>query len=166
MPQDKQHLFDCLFVEIHQPNNKNILIVIVYRSPKHNSENEFITYLNELLSSTSDENNELILLGDANIDLLKYNIHKQTSDYLDMCLCNGYKPAITLPTRVTYSSATLIDHIFVRNTLCGYTAGTITTDITDHFVNFVFIPCVKKCSANKKPHYVTYRPYSSENVDG
>ena len=73
------------------------------------------------------------------INLLKYSEHKPTTDYLDTLLSHGMIPKITVPTRVTHSSATLIDHIFVNETpdrACP--AGTIKSSMTDHYFNFVF----------------------------
>lgn len=164
VPVDKQHLFDCLFVEIKQnnPQSRNIILGVIYRSPSFNSQNEFITCMDHLLSSVSSENKELVIVGDVNIDLLKYKQHIKTNEYLDMLLCNGLLPAITLPTRVTHACATLIDHVFIKNTSEYHSAGTLTTDISDHFINFIFI---KNQIMNKsKPSYVTYRSFSKDKV--
>jgi len=54
-------------------------------------------------------------MGDMNIDLLKFETHLKTSDYLDNLFQNGFLPTITKPTRITSTSATLIDHIYMNN---------------------------------------------------
>ena len=63
---------------------------------------------------------------------------KRTKDYLDMMLSHGYLPGTTLPSRVTDHSATLIDHIFIKehNPSEKTISGNIFTDISDHFANF------------------------------
>ena len=82
----------------------------------------------------------LIIGGDINIDLLKSNV-TTTQNYLTTMLSNNLIPNITIPTRFTDRSATLIDHIFTRipkshiNNLI--TAGFFLIDITDHLSNFV-----------------------------
>ena len=61
-------------------------------------------------------------------------------------------PMITLPTRVTDHSATLIDHIIVNTELLKnqgeITSGIIFSDISDHLPNFIIIknqsPSLKK----------------------
>ncbi len=57
-------------------------------------------------------------------------------------LSNNYIPQITLPTRITDHSFSLIDHIFIQESdkICNkITAGSIYNNITDHLPNFVFL---------------------------
>ena len=42
-------------------------------------------------------------------------------------------PYILKPTRVTDTSATLIDHIYSNHTYTNHDSGIIVTDLTDHF---------------------------------
>jgi hypothetical protein len=63
------------------------------------------------------------MMGDFNIDLLKYNSHEKTNNYVDNLFSNGFLPIITKPTRVTTSSATLIYHICTNNLNQMLTAG-------------------------------------------
>ena len=51
-------------------------------------------------------------MGDMNIDLLKFEIHRRTDDYLNNLFSHRFLPVISKPTRVTNTSATLIDHIY------------------------------------------------------
>ena len=58
-----------------------------------------------------------------------------------MLCCNFLVPLITLPTRITDRSSTLIDNIFsnhldVRNTI----SGNFTISISDHLPQFLLIP--------------------------
>ena len=48
------------------------------------------------------------------------------------------------PTRVTASSATLIDNIFVNNLATESIGGNITTSISDHFSQFCAIDVLRK----------------------
>ena len=55
-------------------------------------------------------------------------------------MSNGFIPRITKPTRVIIHSATLIDHIFLKyNPQSTHFAGSIITDISDNYPNFIFI---------------------------
>ena len=58
----------------------------------------------------------MILSGDFNINLLKLNEKQVYANYFDMLTTNSLLPNITHPTRITRTSATLIDNIF-SNTL-------------------------------------------------
>jgi exonuclease III len=68
-PENKQHLFDSLFIEISSPyHTKNIILGVVYRSPSQNSIADFTLSITELLDNISHENKEVIVMGDTNVD--------------------------------------------------------------------------------------------------
>ena len=103
---------------------------------------------------------QLYILGDMNIDFLKYNSHALTEEYLDMFHSNNISPIITKPTRITNYTATLIDHIYTNNTN-QIISGIATIDISDHLPTFciVDIPVQKqKC----KRYYRDYSQFDSE----
>jgi hypothetical protein len=169
VPADKNNLFDCLFIEVqlnkHALYAKNIIVGLIYRTPRFRSEFEFISWLGPLLFNVSKENKDIIILGDMNIDLLKTNSLSESCQYFDMMLCNSFIPTITRPTRVTQFSATLIDHIFLKQTShrARYLSGTLLTDISDHFTNFIFLDSsMTRQDSNK---YITYRPYTPQNIE-
>ena len=66
-------------------------------------------YLNELLYKLSKENKTMFLLGDFNINLLNYDIHPPTNEFLKSLLFHYFFPYILRPSRVTTNSKTLID---------------------------------------------------------
>ena len=83
------------------------------------------------LDKAYDENNKLIILGDVNVDMLK--IPKNHT------LCNiinrfNFTNVISEPTRITPTSSTLIDPIFVSDTLKCSESSVIAVDrqISDH----------------------------------
>ena len=98
------------------------------------------TFLNKLLDKISKENKTVFLLGDFNIDLLKYEVHLATNEFLDSLSSNMLLPYILHPTRVTSHSKTLIDNIFSnyisKEAICGY----ITCTISDHLPQFLIMP--------------------------
>ena len=66
------------------------------------------------IEQLNTKGHEVLVVGDLNENLLKYNEDKQTSEYLDMLLTLGFMPIITKPTRITDHTATLIDHIYTN----------------------------------------------------
>ena len=60
-----------------------------------------------------------------NINLLNHTKHIDT--------------IITLPTRITGSSAKLLDHIVINIADDAYDSGNILSDISNHFPVFIFV---------------------------
>ena len=102
-------------------------------------------------------------MGDYNIDLVNIEAHSPTSDYNDIMYSNGFIPLITRPSRVTYSSATLIDNIFANqfsSQLGESLQGILLTDISDHYP----ISYIAKSMTNKKVNTsVSKWSYSNKN---
>ena len=69
-------------------------------------------FLNKLLEKVSKEQKSVSLLGDFNINLLNYNDHPFTNDFLDSLASKSVILYILQPTRITDRSETLIDNIF------------------------------------------------------
>ena len=136
--------FDCemesVFIEIDKSvfqSSANIIIGVVYRMPD-SSVDVFNERLTDILNFVHRENKLFYLLGDLNIDLFKHDVHRPTSEFLDAIYSYNVYPLITKPTRVTATSATLIDHILSNNIdiSSGHTQGILCTSITDHFATF------------------------------
>ena len=155
--------FDALFVELELGSRSdNVILGVMYRSPSNRSQKDFIQCANVLVEKIEKEHKNVIILGDNNVDLLKTDIHKESNKFLSLFISRGFIPAITLPTRVTHRSASLIDHIFVKSKIPNHLAGTLTLDITDHYANFICLPKTSKQSNSK---YVSYRNFSDSNVN-
>ena len=83
---------------------------------------------------------EIILGMDHNLDLLKSNTHGETQSFLDLNFENSIFPCITRPTRITNTSATLIDNIFIRQNLHkSFDACVIIHDISDQLPSLINI---------------------------
>ena len=74
----------------------------------------------------------------------------------------GYVPTITMPTRVTHQSATLIENIFTNKPTHEDLTGIIITDISDHFAMF-HIGNFNKTPPINAPKYTT-RSLKHENI--
>ena len=91
--------FESCWVEIDPCNSKaHVLIGSIYRRPGANIE-EFTKHLDDLIIKLKNRY-QLYILGDMNIDFLKYNHHTQTEECLDMLHSNNISPIITKPTRI------------------------------------------------------------------
>ena len=136
----KSHLLESSFAEIIFPNKKNVLIGCVYRHPSMDLTLFNDKHLNPLLEILNSKKH-IFLLGDMNIDLIKNELHSETSNFLDIISSNLFVPHIIHPTRITSHSKTLIDNIFsnVTNFAQGK-SGNITLSLSDHLAQFLLIP--------------------------
>jgi hypothetical protein len=98
---------------------------------------EVITGLERDVAGQLDIKNG-ILMGDFNVDLLKYNDSK-TSDFLSMMSSKGYLPTIDIVTRV--SSGSCIDNIYISGSqnCLEILPGVLDVYISDHFPVFLVI---------------------------
>ena len=95
--------------------------------------------LKKQLEQLNTKGHEVLVVGDLNENLLKYNEDKQTSEYLDMLVTLGFMPIITKPTRITDHTATLIDHIYTNTPEKLMKSGLCLADISDHLPIFCTI---------------------------
>ena len=102
--------------------------------------NEFNDYyLNELLHKLSSEKKSVILLGDFNVDLMIYDNHDSTNEFLDSLSSYLFLPHITQPTRIRDSSKT-IDNIFSNTLIEKPISDNLTATISDHLPQFIILP--------------------------
>ena len=64
---------------------------------------------------------------------MQENRSKCANDYINLIIRNGAAPIITIPTRVTATSSTLLDHIITNNMDQVISPAVIETDITDRY---------------------------------
>lgn len=151
---------ESVFIEIFSNNRSKNLIGSIYRPP-----NTDIVNCNQYFSSTLElinrENKVYNILGDFNINLFKKEIHSETDEVLNQLNANYFFPAITKPTRITDSSATLIDNILFNTLNCKTKSGILFTDISDHFPIFQIAELGNSYMHNKVP--LSHRSYSSAN---
>ena len=77
----------------------------------------------------------IFVCGDLNIDLLKHESHNSTRNFIDIMYSLGLS-LIDKPTRITDTSATLIDNIFTNELHHNLTSGILFNDNSDHFYQF------------------------------
>ncbi|CAB3977046.1 Hypothetical predicted protein [Paramuricea clavata] len=102
----------------------------------------------------------IILLGDLNCDMLKptpgsASLIKTTKEL-------NLNQLIKSPTRITESSQTLVDVIFVSSPRLVVNSGVIETCISDHFPVYVSL---KLKTDKSPPNYITTRSYNKYDPD-
>jgi hypothetical protein len=151
-------LVEDIWVEIN-----NTIISVIYKHPKAKNI-EFTEKLEKSLEIITSGRKRSIVCGDINLNLINIS-QPDTQMYADMLLRNNFIPTITLPTRITDHSLTLIDHICLHRPLnevdCPSSCGNIFFDISDHLPNFILIEGNEKKLANRP--YI--RVYSERNIN-
>ena len=107
---------ETLFIEIDKEvmkSENNIIIGLLYRPPG-TDKSIFSEELNTICTRIKPERKICHMIGDYNSNLLNAESHPPTQDFLNCMYSNSFFPVITKPTRVTSSSATLIDNLFTN----------------------------------------------------
>ena len=158
---------ECVFVEINQHKKKNIIIGAIYRPPNgdHTTIGMFNMELHNILKTINNEKSKLVLLaGDYNLDLLKHDKHRPTSDFLNNLLSFSFYPTINYPTRISSNSSTLIDNIFVNCTPNHIESAILCNDLSDHLPVAVHIKSVKGSNTRSIDSNSKFRKYDQESI--
>ena len=101
--------YETLWIEIKTGSKaKNILRCCVYRHPNTDPK-KFVDYMDNVFSKLSKANKSVFLMGDFNVNLLSYETHSDTNDFINSMVSHYLLPYILHPTRVTDHSSTVID---------------------------------------------------------
>lgn len=142
----------CKDIEVLCLKSENTLITVVYRPP-HGSINNFFNFRDEYFRFLNENKYTLVLGGDLNIDML-ISSNKQT-EFSNMLLSYSLSIVIATPTRVTATTATLID-LFITNTVDILHHGTINVTINDHLPIY-FITNVQTKQNHSEERYIYFQ---------
>ena len=145
-----------MWFEVTKTNIKYI-IGGLYRHPNQNIKVFTDLFDVRVLNKRNKRKTPCIVAGDVNIDLIKNESNKNISDYLNILVANNFLPVLLMPTRITQTSATLIDHIYYyqgSNSKLDWksTSGSLFSDLSDHLSHFVNL------SNNVKKKQISNRP--------
>ena len=155
-------IFESIFIELYS-KNKNIITGSIYRVPNTN-EKQFIDKYSNIIEKINTENKDIIIGTDQNLDYLKCDRHTNTANFLNFNLESGLLPLVTKPSRITHSTATLIDNIYVksRNVPKSKTI-LLVTDISDHLPCLVLIDC--EYHTKKQPLEFEHRKLNDQALE-
>ena len=150
----KKKELEPIFIEVINPEGKNLITACIYRHPSMNPTEFVDVYMSDLLQKISKEDKTIMLMGGFNIDQLKYDTNADSTAFLDLMYTIFVLPYMTTPTRITTHSKTLTD-IFLYNTEHGFISGNIISTISDHFAQFLLQKDIKidKSKPNLFRHY-------------
>ena len=153
---------ESTFAELHLKNQPNTIIASIYKHPSFSAVS-FNLLLSSVLDKINKEGKNLVLLGDFNLNLLEFESDSSVSEFVDTLTSHLILPAISLPTRVTPTSQTLIDNILISPTLNSVRCGNLTVGISDHLPQFLFLDNSVTISSSENKFYRDWKNFDREN---
>ena len=105
------------FIKIHKCKGfkQTKILANIYRSPSRKAES-FNLLLDSVLHKINRHSKKhIVIAGDFNMDLLKYESTADYQDLINTMANHGFVQIISRPTRITDTSATLLDHVYTNN---------------------------------------------------
>ena len=106
-----------------------------------------------------------IIVGDFNIDLLKYNLVTPVTDYVNSLHSMGCNVSVDLPTRVTCNSSTCIDHVYSNFDSDTLDNNVLVSDVSDHYSTLTKVAGLSRKSKNNSDVYVRKTKLSESEWD-
>lgn len=150
------YMDESITVKVRPRSQKSFLVTYLYRPPQ--SKATWNTDFSEFVERCYGLNDEIIIFGDFNIDLLNPASKNRWLDNVTSPLL--LNQLISEPTRITNSSRTLIDHIY--SSKCGNIAksGVIKYSLSDHFMIVASREIDRNVKISKQRCKVTFLDYS------
>ena len=134
---------EILTFEISSENDKNIVLSYCYRPPNGESLSGFLQ--NKTIEKYISEKNISFIIGDFNMNCLKYHENSKTKHLYENIFEKGAIPNINCPIPFSEHLASLTDNIL---TTCIFNnslkKGIIKLDVSDHFPIFFSIQLTKE----------------------
>jgi len=116
-----------LWVNVDTSSNK-LLLGVVYKHPKSKA-TIFLESLDLNLQKLNDKKG--IIMGDFNINLLLEST--VVEEYKNIIAQNAFLSIVNIPTRVTETSKTLLDHILTNILSADIKPSVLQCNLSDHF---------------------------------
>ena len=136
---------ESTFIEITTKGGIPVIIGSMYKPPNTDAA-DFLHPLREIIGKSRIHKikPEIIIGMDHNLDLLKSDSHKGTHAFLELMLQNQLYPSVTRPSRITNTTATLIDNIFISEKFhCSFDSVVLISDISDHLPRLCLVKQTK-----------------------
>ena len=146
--------YQFLHISVKQIHCKVFHLMVCYRPPntQSSSDNQFIGYLQTITEE------DVVVGGDFNIDFISHKSDQWFENMKDL----GFIQKIKGFTRVTETSQTCIDHIYIRSAERFSNYGTINYEIADHKPTFITRKTIKPNAKSVKS--ITFKDWNNFNT--
>ena len=116
---------ECVWVEINDLKSPSLLVGYIFRNPASPTTwfDDFVL----MIDKADDHKSNVLLIGDFNIDLCR---PQPTWDITTSLF--GFHQLVRSATRITSTTATLIDHIYTNNRTMVSDVLVSTASVSDH----------------------------------
>lgn len=156
-------VMEYIIIEV-KLRNRNVLVASIYRPPNTN-QTQFISEYNTLVKRLKQETSKELVIGlDHNMDLMKCHLNAATQRFVDVNLNENLSITITKPTRITKTTATLLDNIISTHALAENSESCILiSDLSDHLPCLLIVKDIKGDAV--KPKNRVSRSLNDKHVD-
>lgn len=153
---------ECLWIELIRDKCKPTLLCCAYRAPDADLRT-FISSLRDSMPAVDLEKSDVVILGDLNANMMPNSKlpKKDKQLLLNFSRAFDFTQLIKEPTRISDTSRTLIDLIFVNNEHRIVKSGVVPFPLSDHYLVF----CILKTGVHTKAHPRMFEYRSYKNFD-
>ena len=157
----------CIEVWNKYAHFDKFLICDIYKPPSGTTEHlvDFTNKFTQWAAAINEKSKKSYLCGDFNINLLQIQTNQHFNQFYDSLTSIGFIPKITLPTRISETSATLIDNIFTNNIDRAHVSGILSRKFSDHQMIFSLQKCNKCQKLKHNEKYIEVELTSQDNLD-
>ncbi len=155
--EDHKHHIESIVIDL-KIRTQSWYLILLYKNPKVPN-NVFLPKVKTLYDAATLEAQEVILLGDINIDMQYQNNNMTT----DICNVYGLSNLITSPTCFKTQEGTLLDPVIVTNKSRFQNPINVHCGYSDYHN---MVGCVTKLKIPpQEPQVIKYRSYKTFNED-
>ena len=139
-----------VWVELKINNNESLVVGSVYRHASTNIKSFEDAFFH--VFKTFKTNQNYVVLGDFNINYNETPLSPNVLNYANHISSIGCMQLVDKPTRITSTSITVIDHIYVNTALLGQILPVLFyNDISDHLPICAEFRCRIQKKSSKRP---------------
>ena len=154
---------ESTFCELMFEKQENVIVGCIYKHPPMKTEIFVENFFIPLLQKTNKEKKRLVLMGDFNINLLEYGNSLQVNNFIDSLQSFFLLPSISLPTRITDRSRTLIDNIFFTPSKYKPHSGNLLVGISDHLPQYLIFENFQTYKRHEVKYYRKWKNFNNAN---
>ena len=122
---------ESLWAKVQISKTQSITIGVIYKHPNGNI-SEFTDLFNEILTKLNNEKLKCYIMGDLNINMLEKSTKTAINKYSLMIKSTNFHNLIKLPTRITKTTATCLDHFYTNYKESVINKFVLIDNLSDH----------------------------------
>lgn len=135
----------------------DVCVGCIYRPPSGNI-NNFLDKIEDIMEYITSIGCTLYIVGDFNLDISLKNLN--TTKFMLLLLSYNFSNLITKPTRVTFTSSTMLDLLITNDQINKVESEVLQWDITDHFP----VALTVSRTLDQIPEIQMFRDYSATSM--